>query len=467
MTLKIFNTLGRKKEEFKPISENEVKIYSCGPTVYNYLHIGNLRAFMFGDLLKRYLKFKGFKVTHVMNITDVDDKTIRDSKKEGKSLKEFTEFYTKVFLDDIGKLNIQIPDTMPKATDHINEMVEIVKKMKDQGKTYEKNGSTYAKISNIKNYGELACLDIDQLKENADGRLNDNDEYEKDDARDFVLWKAYNEEDGDVFWDNGIGKGRPGWHIECSAMSMKYLGETFDIHTGGVDLIFPHHTNEIAQSESATGHKFVNYWIHNDHLIVNGEKMSKSLGNFYTLKDLLEKGYDLRAIRYELLKTHYRMKLDFREEELRQIPDTLAKFDEVLDKLMNVNGEGNKVDAKAISDESLEDFEKAMDDDLNISGGLSAIFDFIKKVNTQIADDKIGKDDAQVYIDTLKKIDSVLGIMKFEKDKIPNEIKELGDKRVEARGNKDWEKSDKLRDEIKAKGYEILDEKEGYRLKKI
>lgn len=466
MVLRFFNTLGRKKMEFKPIKEGFVNMYSCGPTVYNYMHIGNLRAFMFTDLLKRYLKFKGFKVKHVMNITDVDDKTIRDSQKQGKTLKDFTEFYTKVFLEDLDKLNIEKADIMPKATDHIKEMVEMIKKMTKKGNTYEKAATTYARISSIKNYGELACLDPENLKQNADGRLNDSDEYEKDDARDFALWKAYSEDDGDVFWETDIGKGRPGWHIECSVMSTKYLGETFDIHTGGVDLIFPHHTNEIAQTEAATGKRWVNYWLHNEHLIVNGEKMSKSLGNFFTLKDLTDKGYDPRAIRYEFIKTHYRVKLDFSEEELKKIPETLAKFDELIDKMNNLKNEKGSVDGAEISEKYLKEFEEVMDDDLNISGGLASIFEFMKEVNKQIDENTLSKKDALIYLDTLKKFDSVLGVMRFEKQDVPKEIIALAEKRKQARAKKDWAESDKLRDEIKAEGYEILDEKDGYRIKK-
>jgi cysteinyl-tRNA synthetase len=466
MAFRVYNTLGRKKMDFIPLKEGEVGIYSCGPTVYNYLHIGNLRAFAFADLLRRYLKFKGYKVKQVMNITDVDDKTIRDSKKEGRTLNEFTKFYTDIFLKDLQALNMETPEFMPKATEHIQEMVEIIKKMKEKGHTYEKGGSIYAKISTIKNYGKLACLDFDNLKQNADGRLNNSDEYEKEDARDFVLWKGYNEDDGDVYWETELGKGRPGWHIECSAMSMKYLGESFDIHTGGVDLVFPHHTNEIAQSESATGKPFVKYWVHNDHLIVNGEKMSKSLGNFFTLNDLIEKGYDTRAIRYELIKTHYRMKLDFREDELKKIPETLAKLDETINKLQNAQGEG-KIDASKTSKEAMHSFEEAMDDDLNISGGLAAVFEFIKKINQQIADGEIGKDEAEIYLETLKKIDCVLGVMKFEKSEVPVDILELAEKRALARKNKDWAKSDELREQIRTKGYGVVDDKEGYRIKKI
>jgi cysteinyl-tRNA synthetase len=459
MTLKIFNTLGREKQEFTPINQGTVKMYSCGPTVYNNIHIGNLRAFVFTDLLKRYLLFKGYKVKHVMNITDIDDKTIRDSKKQNKTLKEFTEYYTKVFLDDIKSVGIIPAETMPKATDHIEEMINLIKKMKEKGYTYEKKGSTYFKISEFKEYGKIALLDLEKFKNNADGRMNDADEYEKEDARDFVLWKAYEEEDGDVFWETELGKGRPGWHIECSAMSTKHLGEQFDIHTGGVDLIFPHHTNEIAQTEAATGKSpWVKYWIHNEHLLVNGEKMSKSAGNFYTLKDLVEKGYDKIAIRYELLKTHYRIKLDFREDELKQIPETLKKFDEVINKLSSVKKGTTKIDCTKY----LNDFEKQMDDDLNISGALASVFELIKEVNRNIDD----IENAIEIIETLKKIDSVLGIMSFESENIPDEIKEIAEERLKARAEKDWGKSDLLREKIIVKGYDIFDEKQGYRLKK-
>jgi len=470
MTLKLFNTLGREKQEFIPIDVDgkTVKIYSCGPTVYNYLHIGNLRAFMFADILKRFLKFKGYNVIHVMNITDVDDKTIRDSKIKGQSLIEFTKFYTKIFIDDLKKLNMDVADIMPKATDHIDEMINLIKKLKENGLTYESNGSTYFKISKSKDYGKLACLKVDDLQENASGRLNNADEYEKEDARDFALWKAYDDNDGDVFWETELGKGRPGWHIECSAMSTKYLGESFDIHTGGVDLIFPHHTNEIAQTQGATGKKWVNYWLHNAHLIVNGEKMSKSVGNFFTLKDLLEKGYSPRAIRFELLKSHYRIQLDFREDELKQIPDTLLKFDEVISKLQNINNtKACDINANDISKTYLKEFETAMDDDLNISGALAVVFDFIKELNKEIDSGDVNKSNSYIFIETLKKFDDVLGIMKFKFEEIPSEITELAEERLIKKIEKNWEESDKLRDEIKSKGYEILDDKDGYRLKKI
>jgi cysteinyl-tRNA synthetase len=458
--IKFYNTLTRKKEEFKPIKKGQVSLYSCGPTVYNYVHIGNLRAYVFVDLLKRYLTYKGFNVKHVMNLTDVDDKTIRDSQKQNKSLKEFTEFYTKEFLKDLETLNIIPANIMPKATESIEGMVKLVKILLSKGYAYKtEKGDIYFKISKFKDYGKMALIDPEKLKQNADGRLDD--EYDKEDARDFALWKAYRKEDGKVFWETELGKGRPGWHIECSAMSKKALGQPFDIHTGGVDLIFPHHTNEIAQSECAYDKKFVNYWLHNEHLIVNGQKMSKSLGNFYTLRDLLKKGYRPESIRYELLRTHYRAKLDFREEELKQIPNTLQKFYDFFAKLKEVDGPGIKVD-KLIK-KAKNEFEKAMDDDLNISGGLAAIFEFMTEVNKVM--DKLNKDDAKKVKELMQGFDSVLGVMEKEEE-IPDKIMKIVKKREQARNERNWEKSDELRDKLKELGYFVEDSKKGTRVKR-
>ncbi len=465
MTLKLYNTLTKKKEEFKPLKKGKVSMYSCGPTVYSYAHLGNFRAFIFTDILKRYLKYKGFKLNHVMNITDVDDKTIKGSIQEKKSLKEFTQFYEREFLDDLKTLGIQEADTVPRATEHIDGMVKLIKKLEENSLTYEKDGSIYYSINKFKGYGKLVNLDKQELLDNADGRL-DEDEYDKENARDFALWKAYTKDDGEVFWETDIGKGRPGWHIECSAMSMAYLGEHFDIHTGGIDLCFPHHTNEIAQSEGATGKKFVNYWLHNAHLIVNGEKMAKSAGNFFTLRDLLEKGYDPIAIRYELLATHYRQQLDFREKNLEDVKNTLQRFKELFIKLDSITSEESSK-SKEISkliNEVMQDFEKAMDDDLNIAAALNAIFVFIRNIN-KISDD-ISKKDAEEIKQTLLQFDSVLNIMHYEKDDIPKKITQLAEQRLQARKNKDWGASDKLRDEIKAKGYLIDDTAEGFILKK-
>jgi cysteinyl-tRNA synthetase len=466
MALKFYNTLTRKKQAFKPIHDNEVRIYSCGPTVYNYVHIGNLRAYIFVDLLRRYLKYKGYKIKHVMNITDVDDKTIRDSQKENKSLKEFTEFYTKAFFEDLKRLNIELAEILPRASEEIPGMVDLIKILLKKKYAYKnEKGDIYFKISKFKNYGRLALIEPENLKNNADGRLNDADEYGKEDVRDFALWKAYNKDDGNVFWETDIGKGRPGWHIECSAMSSKYLGQPFDIHTGGVDLIFPHHTNEIAQSEAAYKKKFVKFWLHNEHLIVNGEKMSKSLGNFFTLNDLLKKGYNPKAIRYELLSTHYKAKMDFREDNLNKIPEILQKFYDFLDKLDEVKSEKNNKNVDKLIKKAKKQFEKEMDNDLNISGGLASIFEFMTSINKIF--EKISKEDAIKIKETMLGFDSVLGIMDHEKVKADDEIENLLKERELARKNKDFKKADEIRKIINEKGYIIEDSAEGVRLKKL
>ena len=471
MTLKLFNTLSRNIEEFVPIQKGKVGMYTCGPTVYNYVHIGNLRAFIAQDILKRYLKYKGYKVTHVMNVTDVDDKTIRDSQKEKRSLKEFCEFYENEFFKDIKTLNIELADITPRATEHIKDMVEIIKKLKKNGHTYEKDGSIYFKISSSKDYGELSHLDFSRLKSNADGRLNDADEYEKEDARDFALWKSYEKSDGDVYWDTDIGKGRPGWHIECSAMSTKYLGDTFDIHCGGVDLIFPHHTNEIAQTEGATGKKWVNYWVHNEHLLVNGQKMSKSLGNFFTLRDLLDKGYKPLAIRFELLSTHYRQQLNFSEDSLKKVPATLNRLQEFMERITDLTESNNQVPhndkINTIIDTAQKKFVDSMDDDLNISPAIAAVFDMIRETNSIIDKDNLSPGDAKKIHAQMLAFDSVLGLLKkIEKQDIPELILQLAKRRLDARKNKDFANSDKLRDEINKRGYNISDTPDGYKLKK-
>ena len=466
MTLKIYNTLTREKEEFKPIKKGEVSIYTCGPTVYNHAHIGNLRAMLFYDITIRYLKYKGYNVKHVMNITDVDDKTIRDSQKEGKSLKSFTEFYTKSFMQDLNRLNVLIPKIIPKATEEIDGMVEMIKILLDKGIAYKTdNGDIYFSIAKFKDYGKLAKIDLDQLKQNADGRLNKADEYDKEDARDFALWKAWDKSDGDVFWETEIGKGRPGWHIECSVMSSKYLGQPFDMHLGGVDLIFPHHTNEIAQSEAAYDKKFCNYWMHNAHLIVNGEKMSKSLGNFYVLQDLLDKGYDPKAIRYEFISTHYRAKLDFREDSLKQTPNTLQRFYDFLDKLDEIKGEKDNAAVPKIVEKAKQDFETAMDDDLNISAGLAAIFDFMTSINKIM--DSMSVKDSSLAREAMIGFDSVIGVMEHEKGELSEDIDALVQKREEARKAKDFALADKIRDDLKAQGIVLEDTPQGVRWKKV
>ncbi|MBT4540509.1 cysteine--tRNA ligase [Candidatus Woesearchaeota archaeon] len=468
MTLKFYNTFSRKKDVFKPVKKGEVSLYSCGPTVYHYAHVGNFRAFMFSDILKRYLIFKGFKIKHVMNITDVDDKTIRDSQKEGKTLKKFTEFYTKAFLDDLIVLNIIPADIMPKATDCIPDMIKLIHKLLAKDVAYKAKDGIYFNINKFKNYGELSKIDLTKTKKVS--RIS-TDEYDKTNPNDFALWKFWSKEDGNVSWDADFGKGRPGWHIECSAMSSKNLGDSFDIHTGGVDLIFPHHENEIAQSEAASGKKFVKYWLHNEYILVDGKKMSKSLGNFYTLRDILNKGYSAKAIRYVLLATHYRQQLNFTLDGVGSAENSIDRLKEFTEKLRRkVKGKGS---SKGKGHEGTDDlieltrksFEKAMDDDLNISEGLGVFFEFVKEVNKIM--DIISKKDAKALLNFSDQIDSIFGLMHFEDDKIPNSVIKIAEQRQKARAEKDFKKADEFRDKLKEKGYEVKDTKDGFVLKVI
>lgn len=440
-------------------------MYSCGPTVYDFAHIGNLRAYVFADLLRRYLAFSGFEVEQVMNITDIDDKTIRDSQKKGQTLKEFTEFYTKEFIKDMEALNVEMPNVLPKATEHISEMVALVQKLLKNGSAYESGGSIYFDISKFKKYGELARLEKRTLKKNASGRLNISDEYEKEEANDFVLWKAWQKEDGDVFWETELGKGRPGWHIECSAMSMKYLGERFDIHTGGADLVFPHHTNEIAQSEAATEKKFVNYWAHNEHLLVNGKKMSKSLGNFYTLRDIQEKGCNPLLLRLVLLKTHYRKILDFSFDDFKEAKIIAEKFLSFLAELSFItNGGSNNLDIKNTISRNREEFKKAMDSDLNISLALAALFDFIEEVYKIMP--RISSSQAREIEKYIFEIDQVFGFIKplFEnyqerltKILATKTVQTMISNRGKARKEKNYAEADKIRGDLLKEGIIIED----------
>jgi len=330
MPLKLYNTLSRKKALFKPIKGKGVRIYTCGPTVYDYAHIGNFRAYICSDILKRYLKYQGFNVKHVMNITDVDDKTIKGSRKENISLKQYTKRYEKAFFEDLEALNIDKADNFPRATEHIKEMVLLTKKLLLKKIAYKSKDGIYFNIAKFKDYGNLSHAKLKSLEV---GKRVKQDQYDKEEAQDFALWKFWDREDGKVFWQTELGKGRPGWHLECSSMSTKYLGQPFDIHAGGVDLIFPHHENEIAQSEGSEKKKFVNYWFHNEHLLVNGEKMSKSSGNFYTLRDLLDKGHNPKAIRYLLLSAHYRQQLNFTEEGIEASNNAIKRLNTCIEKL--------------------------------------------------------------------------------------------------------------------------------------
>jgi cysteinyl-tRNA synthetase len=432
--------------------------------------MGNYRAYIFGDLLKRYLTYKGYSVKHIMNITDVDDKTIRDSQKEHKSLKEFTVFYSEEFFDDLRKLNILPADVFPRATEHVTEMVMLIEKLLKKGYAYKgEDGSIYFNVHKFDNYGKLSGIKLSELQEDASGRIK-NDEYDKENAHDFALWKAWDEADGDVFWETPFGKGRPGWHIECSAMSSKYLGETFDIHTGGVDLVFPHHENEIAQSECGSGKPFVKYWLHNEWLLVEGKKMSKSLGNFYTLRDLFLKGYTSKAIRYVLLSSHYRQQMNFTFEGLKSAESVISRFKEFILKLEEPH-DGISAAAERIIVRAKEKFIDAMDDDLNISEALACIFDLMKDINKLMASQELSRSDAEKVLDAMHDFDSVIGIglkdFKEEIESIPQEILDLALERQEARKNKDFKRSDELRDLLKSRGYNVDDTAQGCRVKSI
>ncbi len=432
--IEFYNTLTRKKEKFRPIKKNFVGIYSCGPTVYWHAHVGNFRTYIFSDLLKRTLIYNKCKVRHVMNITDVDDKTIKGSIKENLPLKKFAEKYEKFFLEDLKEVNAIKPEIL-RATENIPEMISIIKKLMEKGYAYKSEDGIYFSISKFKKYGKLAQLK--KIKQSQE-RIR-NDEYDKNNIHDFSLWKFYTKEDGDVFWSAEFGKGRPGWHIECSAMSMKILGEHFDIHTGATDLIFPHHTNEIAQSESATGKKFVNYWMHGGFLTMKGGKMSKSLGNILTMKDLKEKGFSGLDYRYFCLTGHYRKPMEFSIENLEAAKNSLQRLKK------NVLG---LKDDKKTNKKYLAEFEKAINDDLNMPNALQVLWNLVR-------DEK-----ASGKFQTIKKMDEVFGLKLFEMD-ADKKVKELKKKRDEARQNGDWKTADKLREEINKMGYSIDDTSEG------
>ncbi|MCX7705255.1 MAG: cysteine--tRNA ligase [bacterium] len=457
--IRFYNTLSRKKEEFKPIEDGIVKMYTCGPTVYDFAHIGNFRAYVFEDLLHRFLEFAGYRVIRVMNITDIDDKTIAGAIREKTSLSEYTEKYIEAFFQDMECLNLKKATYFPRATQHIPEMVALIKTLLEKGNAYRKDGSIYFKISTFPNYGRLSHYDFDKLLTSS----TDADEYEKEEARDFALWKATKDEP--FFWDTEIGRGRPGWHIECSAMSMKYLGETFDIHTGGVDNIFPHHENEIAQSEAATGKKFVNYWLHCAHLLVNGEKMSKSKGNFYTLRDLLKKNYNPGGIRYLLLTTHYRDPLNFTEQSLKQAENTVKNLNAFYQRLFFASSsEGNSnSNIEEEMNTSLEKFFNSLADDLNISAAMGEVFKLIHDVNEIFETGKLSKLFAEKIIYFMDKVNQVIAVIEPIKDTLPEEVVSLIRKRELARKEKNYSLADSIRNQLSQKGILLEDTPYGTR----
>jgi cysteinyl-tRNA synthetase len=456
--LKFYNTLHRKKEDFQPLEKGRVTLYTCGPTVYDYAHIGNFRAYIFEDLLRRYLEFSGYGVLQVMNITDIDDKTIRRSIEEKMSLEDFTDKYTSSFFEDVETLKIIPAHHYPRATEFIPQMIETIKQLEDKGFTYTtEDGSVFFKISQFSDYGKLANLNPDQLKS---GDRVEDDEYGKEEGRDFALWKGFKPQDGDVNWDSPWGKGRPGWHIECSVMSTHYLSNHFDIHCGGVDNIFPHHENEIAQSCAASGEGFVNYWLHNEHLLVDGQKMSKSMGNFYTLRDLLEKGFSSEALRYTLISTHYRSKLNFTFEKVKAAQKCINKLRELKRRLKKIDNEEDEV-LNSETETMLSKFSEKLGDDLNISGALGELFIWVNYLFAELDNDKLDCCSAKGALSALRKIDSVLGVIDCANLEVDDIIHELIKDREKARSDKNWEKADEVRKQLDELGIVLDDTPEG------
>lgn len=464
--LRFHNTLTNKIEEFQPLNESEVKMYICGPTVWNFAHIGNFRTFTFGDILRRYLKYKGYNLTHVMNLTDVDDRIIKESAKSGKTIDEFVQPFIKAFWEDSDALGNERPDIAPRATEHIAEMIEIIQTLLDNGKAYESDGSIYFRISAFPEYGKLSKIKFEGNIVGGSERI-DTDKYEKEDARDFALWKLV-DDDEPTGWDAPFGRGRPGWHIECSAMSMKYLGETFDIHAGGVDLQFPHHENEIAQSEGATGKLFSKYWLHGEFLKIENEKMAKSLGNDFTLRDIFSRGFSPLAIRYLLLSVPYGKQLNFTFEGLKGSETTVERLQQFRRLVSEAKTEsGSNAEIKSLINKSLTDFETSMDDDLNTSAALAAIHNLVREINTVLAKDELLADDQKAVLETIEKFDSVLGIFgKVEIQILDGEIEKLIEERQEARRNRNFARSDEIRDLLAEKGIILEDTKDGVRWKR-
>jgi cysteinyl-tRNA synthetase len=468
--LKLYNTLTKKKEMFKPLKNGIVTMYNCGLTVYDYATIGNLRAFAFADMLRRYLEYKGFTVKQVMNFTDVghmfEDVDIGEDKMEAAVMREkkdpwsVADFYIKAFLEDAKKMNFEEPMVRPRATDHINEMIELVEKLIEKGYAYVVNGSVYFDVAKFKDYGKLSGNTIKKLKTGAGGKVEYNPD--KRNQFDFALW--INDPKHIMNWKSPwCEKGYPGWHVECSAMAMKYLGETIDIHSGGVDNLFPHHENEIAQSEAATGKKFANYWLHNEHLLVEGQRMGKSLGNYYTLSDIIAKDYEAKALRYVLLSTHYRQQLNFTFEGLEAAKNAIERLVNFVHRLMQTNGKGCGEKRKQLVNRVQKDFEEAMDDDLNIGPALAALFDFVRDVNKLMDDNMLSKEEAEEVYKLMMRFDKVLGVIGEVKkeEALPKEAEELVRKREEARKAKDWETADTIREQLKAMGIVIEDTPEG------
>ncbi|MEP7214114.1 MAG: cysteine--tRNA ligase [Acidobacteriota bacterium] len=467
MTLRFHNTLTRQLEEFHPIEDGKVRMYICGPTVWNFAHIGNFRTFIFGDILRRYLKFKGFEVKHVFNLTDIDDRIINEAAKQNISIDDFTAPFVQYFWEDFDALGNERPEVTPHATHHIAEMIDIIAKLLENGHAYESEGSIYYRITAFPDYGKLSKISFSGNKAGGSERV-DTDKYDKEDARDFALWKLVgeNEQPG---WDAPFGRGRPGWHIECSAMAMNYLGETFDLHAGGMDLQFPHHENEIAQSEGATGKQFAKYWVHSEFLKIDDVTMSKSKGNFFTFRDLREQGYSPLAIRYLLLSVPYSKQLNFTFEGLQGAESTVERLRNFRQRVI----ESRIYDAAVNSfldtriEAAVRDFTEGMDDDLNTAVALASIHNLIRDVNTSMQSHGLLHIDRELLLKTIERFDAVLGIFgEIDTKALDVEIEALVEERQEARRQRNFARSDEIRDLLAEKGIVLEDTKEGVRWKR-
>ncbi len=465
MSLQFYNSLSHRVEPLAPIHPGKIGMYTCGPTVYNFAHIGNFRCYAFEDILKRTLLASGLAVRHVMNLTDVDDKTIRGSQAAKVPLRQFTQTYKDAFFQDIKTLRMLPADVYPAATDTIPEMIRLIQTLFDKGIAYQADDkSVYFSIEKWPKYGQLVKIDRDAMRVGVRVKM---DEYAKDATADFALWKAWDEADGDVWWDSPWGKGRPGWHIECSAMSSKYLGKTFDLHCGGVDNMFPHHEDEIAQSEAANGCPFVKLWMHCAHLMVENQKMSKSLGNFYTLKDLLQKGYTGREIRYVLIGTYYRQSLNFSLQALEEARGNLQRIDAFTARLRDLAANGPEIPLAPEESEALgksaQAFLSALQDDLNVSAGLAVLFDFLREGNRGMDGGKTGRAWAEKALEVLSSMDRILAIVEpdAQEAQVPREVLELAEQRQAARKAKDWARADEMRAAIEAAGWTVKDTPKG------
>ena len=463
--VRIHNTLSGQVEEFQPLVEGEARFYYCGPTVWDYGHIGNFRSAIAADVMRRYLKLKGFRVTSVMNLTDVDDRIITQAQKAGQSIDDYTAKFIDAFWEDFDSLGCERPDVAPRATRHIPEMADLVEKLEQRGHAYRSDDSIYFRITSFPDYGKLSKINFAGNVAGGSQRV-DTDKYDKEDARDFALWKATNADEPG--WDTQIGRGRPGWHLECSAMSMKYLGETFDMHLGGIDLVFPHHENEIAQSEGATGKQFVRYWYHFEHLKVEGETMSKSKGNYYTFRDVAAKGFSAAAVRYFLLSVPFRKQLNFTFDALQGAEKTVESLRDFRARLEEAKTEpGNNDAVQNATAQALKDFEAGMDDDLNTSVALAAIHELTRVVNPVLARGHLVADNKRELIAAIDKFDSVLNIFgKPQPELLDEEIQTLIDERQDARHRRDFSRADQIRDELAERGIVLEDTKDGVRWKK-